>query len=85
MSTQTEFYAPRKPTTMTMTVNVLIRNFASEIYANPKQTFFFEKVILVRHGPFDIQDRGAWTFGTGREILSDKIEARLFFSPTFFS
>ena len=35
-----------------------------------------------RHGPFDIQGgRGAWVFGPGQDIFSDKIRARLFFSP----
>ena len=33
-----------------------------------------------RHGPFDIQGGGAWVFGPGQDIFSDKIGARLFFS-----
>ena len=40
-------------------------------------------ITAVRHGPFDIQGggRGAWVFGPGQDIFSDKIGARLFFSP----
>ena len=41
------------------------------------------RFIGVRHGPFDIQGGGAWVFGPGQDIFSDKIRARLFFLRHF--
>ena len=38
---------------------------------------------FLRYGPFDIQGGGGgpWVFGPDKDIFSDKIGARLFFSP----